>query len=609
MKKIYFLLGAIMATGVSFAQAPYANSQYSIGNTVKHAPNGITFTDLRDVDPNQDRNAYYTEDFDAGFGTWSSVTQNGGVDFTITNSGHNNDAGSSFFIPALLSSTPTNWVVLDSDSYGTSGVDEDATLTSATIDVSSFTTSLPLKLEFEQFFAEWENGSNFDTLFVGISDDAGATWDEIVISDGVGREGRPNPELVSLNIAPYVVDYTQIQIRFRWHGNWAYGWQFDNVCIAELPQNDMTVSTVFRGDLVNSIMYSKVPEEQATEFVIGADVKNIGFQDQTNIVIDWEIFDPSMNSLGTGTSSQSIAVLANGQNDTIWTNTGITPTALGDYTVSITVNAAETDDATANDNMQETNFELTDYEYAADYGTPQSAFYNWANNNDGAASVGNVFLVNTDGVIGGIRAQLDNNAQVADKLIYYALYKADGNAYVYETQTSDYTTTAADEGQMIDIILSTPMDVVAGDEILAVAAHYGGAETAGWEMAGRVAQGAVVGTDETQATVSLIDPSAPIVRILMNDFTSIEDEVTEDKFSIFPNPANEEINVAISLTNSENTVINVLDISGKVVKTINLGNVQGDKNLTISLDNMTTGIYFVEMTNEAGKQVKKFVKK
>jgi hypothetical protein len=608
MKKIYFLLGAIMATGASFAQAPYANSQYSIGNTVKHAPNGITFTDLRDVDPNQDRNAYYTEDFDAGFGTWSSVTQNGGVDFTITNSGHNNDAGSSFFIPALLSSTPTNWVVLDSDSYGTSGVDEDATLTSATIDVSSFTTTLPLKLEFEQFFAEWENGSNFDTLFLGISDDAGATWDEIIISDGVGREGRPNPELVSLNITPYVVDYTQVQIRFRWHGNWAYGWQFDNVCIAELPQNDMTVSTVFRGDLVNSIMYSKVPEEQAAEFVIGADVKNIGFQDQTNIVIDWEIFDPSMNSLGTGTSAASLVSLANGENDTIWTNTGITPSTLGDYTVSITVNAAETDDATSNDNKEDANFELTDYEYAADYGTPQSAFYNWANNTDLQASVGNVFLIQTDGVIGAIKAELDDNVIVTDKLIKYQIFKWDGSAFLLEAETSDYITTASDEGEMVTIFLDA-YSVVQGDQILAVAAHYGGSDTPGWEVAGRVGQGAVQGADAAQTIFQLTDPSAPVVRILMNDFTGINDEVVEDRFSIFPNPANEAINVSISLTNSENTIINVLDISGKVVRTVNVGNVQGDKNMSISLDGMNTGVYFVEMVNEAGKQVRKFVKK
>ena len=154
---------------------------------MKHAPNGITFTDARNGVNYQDRNAFFTEDFDAGWGTFTAATQSGNVDFTLTNSGHNNDAGSSFFIPALLSSTPTQWVVLDSDSYGSSGTDENATLTSSTIDLS-LQAGTPLKLEFEQFFAEWEQGANFDSLFIGVSDDAGATWDEMVIMDGVGRE-------------------------------------------------------------------------------------------------------------------------------------------------------------------------------------------------------------------------------------------------------------------------------------------------------------------------------------------------------------------------------------------------------------------------------------
>jgi hypothetical protein len=355
-------------------------------------------------------------------------------------------------------------------------------------------------------------------------------------------------------------------------------------------------------------MYSKVPEEQAAEFVIGADVKNIGFQDQTNIVIDWEIFDPSMNSLGTGTSAASLVSLANGENDTIWTNTGITPSTLGDYTVSITVNAAETDDATSNDNKEDANFELTDYEYAADYGTPQSAFYNWANNTDLQASVGNVFLIQTDGVIGAIKAELDDNVIVTDKLIKYQIFKWDGSAFLLEAETSDYITTASDEGEMVTIFLDA-YSVVQGDQILAVAAHYGGSDTPGWEVAGRVGQGAVQGADAAQTIFQLTDPSAPVVRILMNDFTGINDEVVEDRFSIFPNPANEAINVSISLTNSENTIINVLDISGKVVRTVNVGNVQGDKNMSISLDGMNTGVYFVEMVNEAGKQVRKFVKK
>ena len=614
MKKIYVLLGAVLFAGAGIAQAPFATSQYEFSATQKHAPNAITTIDNRDaLNQMSDRVVYYTENFDNLTDlstTWIAAVQNGNVGFELTSTGPANDAGSSFTIPALNSTTPTQWVLLDSDSDGVSGQDEDATLTSPTIDASAAGTG-PLKLEFEQFFAEWEQAPNYDTLYIGISDDDGATWSEMQISNGVGREGRPNPELVSLNITPYITaPYDQLKVRFRWDGNWAYGWQLDNVAIADLPQNDMTVQTVFRGDLINSIMYSKIPDEQTVPFVIGADVKNIGFQDQTNIAIDWEIFDPSMTSLGNGTSTNTIASLSNGQNDTIWINTGITPTDLGQYTIDYTVTADATDDDMTNNTMQDTDFELTDYEYAADYGTPTSAFYNWANNNDGEASIGNIFLIQADGVIGGMRAQLDNNAAVVDKIIYYAVYTFNGTEWVLAGQTDDYFTTSADEGAMVDLVFDNPIPVFSGDQVLAVAAHYGGTETAGFEMAGRVAQGAVAGRDATPQTVSLIDPSAPVVRMLMTDFTGIEDEVAaEDKFSIFPNPASESINVAISLTKSENTVINVMDISGKVIKTINIGSLNGDKNMNISLEGMSTGVYFIELVNESGKQVKKFVKK
>lgn len=612
MKKIYVLLGAILASGASFAQL---NSQYEFSATQKHATNGITAYDNRDaVNLGADRVTYYTENFDAMANlstTWVAALQSGGVGFELTNSGHANDAGSSFFIPAALSSTPTQWVLLDSDSDGTSGQDENATLTSPTIDASA-AGSGPLKLEFEQFFAEWEQGANFDTLYIGISDDDGATWSEVVIEDGVGREGRPNPQLVSLNITPYITaPYNQLKVRFRWNGNWAYGWQIDNVSILDLPDNDLKVLSVFRGDLVNSIMYSRIPDEQTVPFVIGADITNIGFLDQTNIGINWEIFDPSMTSLGSGATTGTLASLTNGQNDTVWVNTGITPTAIGNYTIEFTAYADQTELPAdlGNNDVTDQEFFLTDYEYGADYAVPTSAFYQWANNNDGAASIGNIFLIQVDGVIGGMRAELDNNALVEDKLIFYSIYKFDGTTYTYETQTSDYTTTSADNGEWVDLFFSSPISVVAGDQIMALAGHYGGTETAGWEMSGRVAQGAVVGTDETQQLVNLIDPSAPAVRILMTDFTGIEDENPADKFSIYPNPANDVINVTISLTNSENTVINVLDISGKVIKTISIGNINGEKNLAIGIDDLTTGIYFIEMVNETNKQVKKFVKK
>lgn len=612
MKKIYTLVSCALISGVAVAQSPYSvNGQYQFATSSKHAPNGITFTDMRDAANHyQDRVTFYNEDFDAGFNGWIPDTQNGPVDFEITNTGHANDAGSTFVIPALLTSTPTNWVLFDSDSDGNSGVDEDATLTSPVIDLVALGAPMAgpyqLKVEFEQFYAGWQS----DTLFLAVSDNGGMTWNEIeIMNNSVGREGRPNPEIVSINVSPYITDATNVKLRFRWTGQWDYGWQIDNVAIAELPDNDMKIVSTFHGDLVNSFMYSQVPSNQAVPLVIGANVQNIGFLDQTNIAVNWEVFNPSGASMGSGTSSTTIANLSNSENDTIWINTGITPTALGNYTFSFEVVATATDDVTSNNTMDNENFWLTDYTYAADYGNPSGAFYNWAGNNDGACSVGNIFVIEADDVIGGVTGRLDNNTVVEDKLMYFLLYKFDGTTYTYEDQTSDYTTSSTDDGQFVTLFFDNAIDAVTGDAFLAMGAHYGGTETAGFELAGSVAQGSVAGTDETSALVNLINPSAPMVRLLLSDFTGVDETTSDNKFEVYPNPATETINVSLTLVQSESTVINVLDITGKIVKTIYVGTVNGDKNVTVSLDEMTDGVYFIELVNNDGRQVKKFVKK
>ncbi|MBK7131086.1 MAG: T9SS type A sorting domain-containing protein [Crocinitomicaceae bacterium] len=612
MKKIYTLVGFALVSGMLTAQTPYAvHGQYQFASTTKHAPNGITFVDMRDAANHYaDRVVFYTEDFDAGFNGWVAQTQSGPVDFEITNTGHANDAGSTFVIPALLTSTPTNWVLFDSDSDGSSGVQEDATLTSPVIDLVALGAPAAgpyqLKVEFEQFYAGWQS----DTLFLAVSDDGGTTWDEVeIMNNSVGREGRPNPEIVSINISPYITNASNVKLRLRWTGNWDYGWQFDNITISELPDNDMKITSTFHGDMVNAFMYSQVPSNQVVPFTIGADVKNIGFLDQTNVKINWEIFDPSMTSLGSGVSTASIANLANNENDTIWVTTAITPSALGNYTIEFEVIADATDDELANNTMDNENYSVTTYTYATDYGNPTAAFYNWAGNNDGACSIGNIYTIENDDVIGGITARLDNNVVVEDQLMYYLLYKFDGSTYVYEDQTADYTTVTGDNGQFITLYFDGPITATAGDAFLAMGAHYGGTESVGFEMGGALMQGSVAGTDEATSLVSLSSPSAPFVRLLLNDFTSTEEMTVSDRFDVYPNPASENITVSLTLNKSENTVINVLDITGKIVATINVGTVNGDKNVVISLDEFNSGIYFIELVNNDGKQVKKFVKK
>ena len=108
MKKFYVLLGSLLMAGGVLAQSPY-----NTGTVVhkfdgdKHAPGSVTYVDMRDLYEGYfDRATYYSEDFDDGLmGGWTNNIEFGPVGFESTDVGHANDAGSTFVIPALATST------------------------------------------------------------------------------------------------------------------------------------------------------------------------------------------------------------------------------------------------------------------------------------------------------------------------------------------------------------------------------------------------------------------------------------------------------------------------------------------------------------------------
>lgn len=82
------------------------------------------------------------------------------------------------------------------------------------------------------------------------------------------------------------------------------------------------------------------------------------------------------------------------------------------------------------------------------------------------------------------------------------------------------------------------------------------------------------------------------------------DAFTVNKFSAYPNPVND----IVTVTNSENATFNeisITDINGRTVKTVNAGNVS---ELQINISELNAGIYFMNISSENGKAVKKFIK-
>ncbi len=76
------------------------------------------------------------------------------------------------------------------------------------------------------------------------------------------------------------------------------------------------------------------------------------------------------------------------------------------------------------------------------------------------------------------------------------------------------------------------------------------------------------------------------------------------KFSVYPNPANNAVTVSTTHGVSVSEVT-ITDVNGRTVKTIKVDNLS---EVELNVSELTSGIYFMNLTTDAGKVVKKFVK-
>jgi hypothetical protein len=634
MKKIYALAGAVLVAGVGFTQSPFKTNPHHFTTLDKYAPGAITVKPQRKV-VNHDRAVYYTEDFDGGLNGWVGTIQVGTAGFGLTNTGHQNTPSNTFQIPPLVTSTPTNWILLDSDADGTQYTNpEEATFNSPEIDLTAAAGDF-VALQFDQFFAEWDNqifteAGSEDHCFIAVSTDS-TNWTEIEINDLMGRTGRPNPEFISWDITDAIAgNESTVYFRFRWEGAWNYGWQFDNVQVASIPERDLEIVDIWRptsqlnpangGTLY---MYSQTPLAHTDTVVFGAIVRNTGHDTHTDVAVDFELTTPGGPQ--SGTSPVIASIPPSPDLDTILFSVNYVPDAVGSYTTEFTVVSNEGDLFSDNDSLVDDHFEVTDYIYAADY--PVGAEIGCTTppgiDNFQEMRFGNVFAFKTDDVLSGIDFKLTSNASNVGELVFAQVFAFDGQSGEWFSEWDNngqpvYTVDAADLGNWVTVAVNAGngLNVFETTEYyLVTVGTISGTTDPVFARQGDMKLGRVAGYGTVEASgnpggATYFDRISPMVRARVNqNEVGIEEQAIQESFMVFPNPANTEINVAMNLDNADNTVVNVLDISGKVIKTMTLGTVNGQMTITVPLTDLANGVYFIEMANDNGNQVKKFVKK
>ena len=85
--------------------------------------------------------------------------------------------------------------------------------------------------------------------------------------------------------------------------------------------------------------------------------------------------------------------------------------------------------------------------------------------------------------------------------------------------------------------------------------------------------------------------------------TGIDEVINNNLFSIYPNPANDILNVELGDVN-ENSTIQIINALGEVV----LSEVVLSNSTTLKTNNLTSGVYFIKVESKNGSAIKKFIK-
>ena len=101
------------------------------------------------------------------------------------------------------------------------------------------------------------------------------------------------------------------------------------------------------------------------------------------------------------------------------------------------------------------------------------------------------------------------------------------------------------------------------------------------------------------------DWSAPVTATTL---TGINEHLL-NSISLYPNPAKDVVNVQCTMNNAQVKAIEVFDVYGKVVRTVETLRATSLQTLQINVSGLASGMYFVRVTTEEGAVTKSFVKK
>jgi hypothetical protein len=277
------------------------------------------------------------------------------------------------------------------------------------------------------------------------------------------------------------------------------------------------------------------------------------------------------------------------------------------YTVGTVTNNTEiTDELPTNNTIADLNFAVTNFTYARD----NNAFAGSTSNGTNGFEVGNLYDIWNDQTLNGLTIRLAGgaNGTTAGTEIFVRIYEIDPNTgdFVFLEESAPTIVAANNTNTLWTIPFLSPVNLNANTTYLAVVGSFDGTL--------RVSNG---GSTEPQTSFFLdlsdntwyYTTSIPVVRMNFDPTVSLTENNVEAAYTLAPNPTNGSSTLTIDAKTSGEAIVTITDMSGKQASVANASLFVGENSINLSTENLTSGVYFVNVDFQGATKAMKLIKK
>ena len=612
MKNIYVLAYLLASTSILFAQNTMQAPQNLASIPCASNIDLVNFHPTGNYENSGSRELIWANDF-SNAADWEFSTVLGDDNWIITSTA-----------PAILqeiaSATQSNgYALFNSYLLGVPGTEQKADIKSVnSIDCSLFST---VQIRFSQYFRRF-----VDSTYVLVSLD-GINWTQFETNANItanqfnDNDGDSNPNTQIVNITGIAANQSNVYIGFQFastanmslsqYGQ-NYAWMVDDVVLETVPDYELKLGTIFNSDYfpaaadldVVSGPYYSIPVAQATPIKIWTVVENIGANATNNVTVELTL---DYNGSTYGPFSSEVLDIPVGGSDSILIVSTLTPSSVDAVEATLEIKYEENVEESITNNKGTTDINYTEGVYALDEGGDMqlSGFSNSVNFDEW--KIFNVYEIISPTYLTGISFALAANATDISSLINTTIFIdvfeiLDNGDFEYITILGENFLDITQEDFSVGIVnIRTYNFETNGIDPLFLEGGKSYGIQLTYELQDAPIFFAASGSSsydfngEFQGTSGPFTTNNWLLRMNVDQEVGISQTSQSGNLILSqnqPNPVRENTVMAYELKSAEKVTLEIYDITGKLISSINEGN-QAAGNYTINYNaaKLNAGIY------------------